>query len=123
MNGTDVALVEQKIETLRQELALRWEAHVREHEMLAGALSRSDADLERRIHELNQMREQIASERGAYLTRDRYEAGNEQLRQRVQVLEQMNANYQGRFWMLALIPSVMVVVINVFLYLLRFKLP
>jgi hypothetical protein len=64
------------------------------------AVEIAKANVERRLTEMNEMRAQINSERGQYVTREMYDKQYEALREtmdaRLKPLETIIANYQGR---------------------------
>ena len=100
----------------------RWNAHRREHaleekslqesrEAMASALQVASDNIDRRLDEMNELRAQINTERGAYLTRLEYDAKHEQLVTRVQAMETTLAGLTGRITILAALAGIMVSVI------------
>ncbi len=90
---------------------MRWRAHRREHELEARALdvardlqdralSLARQDVDRRLEAMNELRDQITSERGEYLTRTNYDVRHETLIDRISILERARANLEGRMWVL-----------------------
>ncbi len=89
----------------------RWAAHRREHALEDRALGvastlQSDAlglareAIEHRLEGMNELREQITSERGSYVSRVEYEAKHDTLVNRVNELEKARSNVEGRMWAL-----------------------
>lgn len=89
------------------------------------ALDLAKSTIDYRLAAMNELREQISKERGNYITREIYDKSMESLEKRVQALELFSANIQGRIWMFAFlttaITSVVVIIINIFSYLLKIK--
>ncbi len=97
---------------------LRWRSHEREHVLGDKALALAAGDVNRRLEAMNELREQITSERGLYLTRETYDDKHNSLEQRIGVLERASASLTGRdrgvsvIW-LALLGAITVVVLIV----------
>ncbi len=95
-------------------------AHVHVHEMEAQARELAFVRLNERLAEMNEVRRQINEERGAFLSRDRYEAAHEALRgaldQRLKLLETGQANAEGRMWMLGAGISGILVIVQIALH-------
>jgi hypothetical protein len=91
--------------------AERWAGHRIVHEMEQQALKLAREDVNRRLGEMNQLREQITTERGAYPTRVEYDAKHDQLVQRVQTIETQFAALTGRLTVMAALAGVAVSVI------------
>jgi hypothetical protein len=114
-------LLEARIQALKEEMAQRFESHHREHEKEFEAVSLARREMERRLDGMNELRRQIDSERGQYIGREQYEASHNQMRDRIQNLETIIANFQGRFWMVAAVPSIAMIILNLILYFLKLK--
>ena len=76
------------------------EAHQREHALLSEAIRVAQSNVDKRLEAMNQLREQINQERTRYMARDYYEREHKTLSDRVTLLEQVSANFQGRLWMM-----------------------
>ncbi len=63
------------------------------------ALEIAKSNIELRLNAMNELREQINSERGKYLSRDVYDRINDVTDKRLQALELFSANIQGKIWM------------------------
>ncbi len=85
---------------LRDYIEQRWKTHKREHAQERAALLDARANIDRRLEGMNELRAQISSERGEYLTRTEYEAKHEALIARINALEQARSNVEGRMWAL-----------------------
>ena len=96
-------------------LELFREAHQREHAAIREALAVAQKDVDRRLEAMNHMREQINEERSHYLSREMYDREHKSLADRVVFLEQTNANFQGRLWMLGAFVGLAVAVVSWFL--------
>jgi len=104
-----------------RELREQWQAaHERIHEMEQEAVMLARKDVDRRLEEMNQFREQIGRERGEFMRRDVYDQQHNTLREaldvRLKVLETSKSNLEGRLWMVGAGVSAVVVGINLFLH-------
>ncbi len=88
------------------------EAHEREHALLADSVTHTKENLDLRLIGMNQFREQINSERGKYLTNDRFDVKHQALEDslckemarnedRITVLENQLSNLKGKMAALA----------------------
>jgi len=100
------------------------EAHHREHSQLDTQKARDEADVNRRLEAMNELRSQINSERGLYVTRPLLDSQLEALhrqnqdnRTRLEELSRQLADIQGRFWMAGTALTFLSVLINVMLKL------
>ena len=79
-------------------------------------------DINRRLEGMNELRAQITSERGLYLSRELFDREHAQLREsldtRLKVLETSRSNLDGRMWAIGaaitFVVSLVVVAINLF---------
>jgi hypothetical protein len=55
---------------LEKAIEARWVAHDREHAALALALQEARREIDRRLEAMNELRDQITSERGTFMTRE-----------------------------------------------------
>lgn len=82
-----VAVLRAELHGLRGLLTERatrnWENHKREHVLIQDAVTKAEKAVDKRLEAMNELREQITTERGMYLTRALYDASNDELRQRV----------------------------------------
>ena len=69
------------------------EARFAEH---ARALNLAKSEIDRRLEEMNQMREQINRERSSYVTRELFDRMHATLEDRVWKVEQFKSNIDGR---------------------------
>lgn len=76
----------------------RWRAHAREHELRDRMVDIAKEEVDRRLEDMNQMREQIDRERGTFVTSSVYESKHEAVVARVNLLENARANIDGRVW-------------------------
>ena len=90
---------------IRHERELR-EAWIKAHEDLhvtdSEALRIARNEINRRLDEMNKIREQISSERGEFVRRELYDREHSSLREamdsRLKALEQAESNLDGRIW-------------------------
>ncbi len=114
MAGTDPAQHE-------RELREQWQhGHEQVHDTLRDSLSLARQDVDRRLEEMNQFREQIARERGEFLRRDMYDEQHNAIRNemdaRLKILEQGKSNLEGRMWMMGAGISAIAVGLNLLLH-------
>jgi chromosome segregation ATPase len=124
---------------LREWLEQRFAQHNREHQMIQDAVAKAEQSVNVRLEGMNELRAQINSERGSYLSRAEYDAKHEALAHavdalersmiakidnaertlasRIASLENAQANMAGRLWAVGVGLTIMVVVINVALKL------
>lgn len=123
-------------ESYKSEFAQRWENHRREHILIHEAVQKAETSVDKRLEGMNELREQITSERAIYLTRAVYETNHNDLRQRVMsngdkliVLEAAFAALRedvatlrsGQEWMVRLVVgTVITAIIGVLITALRF---
>ena len=86
-----------------QELREQWQnAHERFHTVDKEALVLARKEIDRRLDEMNQFREQIAAERGEFLRREMYDEQHSAMRSemdaRLKILETSKSNLEGRMW-------------------------
>ena len=99
-----------------RELREMWEeAHLRIHEQEASDRSLARVEINRRLDEMNKLREQINQERGFYVTRDLHDKLEDSLDTRLKLLENTKSNIEGRLWMIGGIISAIVVLVDLFL--------
>ncbi len=107
-----------------RELRENWQAaHLEVHSMLDRALAMARDDVNRRLDGMNELRQQIASERGFYLSRELFDREHSALRDamdmRLKVLENRGSNLDGRLWavgaVISFVVSAVVIAINLVL--------
>jgi len=79
-------------------------------------IQKADLDLERRLEEMNNFREQINQERGDYLRRDMYDRENAALSDRVKSLEIVRGEQSGKAAAYASMIGFVVVLVQVVLH-------
>jgi len=79
-------------------------------------IQKADLDLERRLEEMNNFREQINQERGDYLRRDMYDRENAALSDRVKSLEIVRGEQSGKAAAYASMVGFVVVLVQVVLH-------
>jgi hypothetical protein len=100
----------------------RWIAHRREHALEKEALTVAASaqqraldlarqDINRRLEGMNELRQQITSERGNFISRAEYEAKHEQVTERLQIIETNQASLLSRLTVVAALAGVAVSVI------------
>ena len=92
--------------SLREYFEARWKAHENEHKSLQRAIEAAVSTLEMRLGEMNQFRQQIQEERGAFMTKVEGESHHRELETKidtnakaVSALELAKSNMDGRIWM------------------------
>ena len=99
------------------------EAHARmddlRHASGDAKIQKADLDLERRLEEMNNFREQINQERGDYLRRDMYDRENAALSDRVKSLEIVRGEQSGKAAAYASMVGFVVVIVQVVLHFWR----
>ena len=83
--------------------------------MLREALNQAQKDVDRRLEEMNALREQINQERTLYVSREVADREHATLNARIVLLEQFSANFQGRLWMLGAFVGIATAVVSWFL--------
>jgi hypothetical protein len=104
-----------------RELREQWQdAHHRFHIVDKEALVLARREIDRRLDEMNQFREQIAHERGEFMRRDMYDEQHNALRSemdaRLKLLETNRSNMEGRMWAMGAGISVIAVGLNLLLH-------
>lgn len=103
-----------------RELREQWQtAHGEVHVLEQKALDIAKAGINARLEEMNNLRAQVESERGRYLSREVYDEQHAALRDgidaRLKLLETAKSNLEGRIWMMGAGISGAVVVLNLIL--------
>lgn len=99
------------------ELQIKYERELRAEAMRASAseVALAKEAIAYRLEGMNELRQQIAEERGMYVPRAIYDT----LDKRMQLQEQFAANIHGRIWMLValstVITSAIAIAVNIFL--------
>ena len=88
-----------------RELREQWQvSHERVHVLEQDAIGLARAAIEAKLEGMNELRAQINTERGQYVTRAIYDAQMDVLRNstdsRLKLLEQSKSNIEGRMWMM-----------------------
>lgn len=92
--------------------------HEQHFALIEKALMHAEKEMERRLEGMNELRAQILSERGQYVTREILEEKLSVLGERLIRIEQLKSNLEGRLWMLGAVIVALTVVLNlVFAYL------
>ncbi len=118
-----------------KQLREQWQSmHERLHEAEDHAREISSIDINRRLGEMNQFRDQILQERADFLTRDVYERTHSALRDmlsakieanesatdiRLKLLENASSNWQGRWWAVGTIVALSMTVAGLLLRSMR----
>ena len=103
-------------EYVTQRLDLLEEHRRREQEMLREAVSHAAETLNLRLAGMNELRDQINSERGAYLGVQTFEAKHELLQARIALLEQALAKAQGMVMILGVCWSAATIGLTILLH-------
>jgi hypothetical protein len=100
--------VDREVSHLREIVELRYAAS-------EAALNMAHQRMEERLGGMNELRDQISRERGAYLTRERFDAEHVTLQDRTSALELQASKWSGSMWMLGAAISAVVVGVNILL--------
>ena len=88
-------------------------AHALVHTQEQRARELAFTEINRRLDDMNELRNQIGTERGLYLTRELYDREHKSLAEsmdaRLKILETNKSNLEGRMWAIGAIISVVVV--------------
>jgi len=117
-------------EQWQREMEVRWDAHKREHALEMQAILVARESIDRRLTEMNELRSQINSERGEFMTRAMFDAKFEALAAKIEVaadtldarlnsLENARSNFEGRIWAVGAIFAGSIVLIQVGLSILK----
>ena len=94
-----------KRELIQHERELRqgWQdAHIAVHRAESESLRIAREDINRRLNEMNELRDQITKERAEFMRRDMFDREHTALRDgtdgRLKILEQAKSNLDGRVW-------------------------
>jgi hypothetical protein len=107
-----------------RELREQWQkSHETTHELEREALLLARRDIDRRLAEMNQFRDQIERERGEFLRRDMYDEQNSAQRSetdtRLKLLESSKSNLEGRMWAMGAGITSLAVGLNLLLHYLK----
>ena len=110
--------------THERELREQWQkSHEATHELEKEALLLARRDIDRRLGEMNQFRDQIERERGDFLRRDMYDEQHGVLRSefdtRLKALETSKSNLEGRMWAMGAGITGLAVGLNLLLHYLK----
>ena len=112
------------INSVKEANERRWDGHEHYHETIEEARKLAAREIDRRLEDMNQFREQIDKERGDFVIAETFdgrvreivlkqEAGNIEVEKRIAIVELWKSNLDGRFWMLGAVISILTVLINV----------
>jgi hypothetical protein len=104
-----------------KELREQWQnTHERHHALEKEAVVLAREEVDRRLLEMNQFRDQIERERGEFLRRDMYDeqyaAMRHETEARLKSLEESKSNLEGRMWAMGAGISAIAVGLNLILY-------
>jgi hypothetical protein len=104
-----------------KELRQQWQdAHERFHTLDKEALALARKEIDRRLNEMNQFRDQIERERGEFVRRDMYDEQHTALRvemdARLKLLESVRSNLEGRLWAIGAVIATLATAINLLLH-------
>jgi hypothetical protein len=107
-----------------RELREQWQdAHKLFHEVEKEAIVLARKDIDRRLAEMNQFRDQIERERGEFVRREMYDEQHNSLRNdvdsRLKVLESSKSNLEGRMWAMGAGITTLAVGLNLLLHYLK----
>lgn len=117
MNPQDYVTLREYIERLFHDYA---EAHQREHALTERAMERAREVVDARLEGMNELRNQLLSERGTYVRRELFDGQMEAQSRRIEQLERGESNLQGRLTMIGAALGVGLVILQLlFYYVLR----
>ena len=107
-----------------RELREAWQqSHEHHHAIEKEAIGLARQDMERRLGEMNQFRDQIERERGEFLRREMYDEQHSAMRTemdtRLKALETSKSNLEGRMWAMGAGITGLAVGINLLLHYLK----
>jgi hypothetical protein len=107
-----------------RELREAWQAaHVTLHALEKDAVMLARKEVDRRLVEMNQFRDQIERERGEFMRRDMYDSKHSELRtemdSRLKTLEMNKSNLEGRMWAMGAGITALAVGINLLMHFLK----
>lgn len=111
MNDDEVVLYrefQQALAAIERRFVQFLENHAREVERNERELARTQADLNRRLEGMNEFREQLRLQAATFVTRELYEPNHTELRRRLDMLEQKQANFAGRAFATAAVIGVVI---------------
>jgi hypothetical protein len=101
-----VQFIDREIAHVQKTMDIQFDAHQR-------ALELAMIRLNERLEEMNKFRAQLVTERGEYLSRERFDTEHSTLINRVSAIELQNSKWSGSIWMLGGAISAVVVGINI----------
>jgi hypothetical protein len=101
--------------------ASQWEAHRHVHELEKEAVEKALESNNKRLEGMNELRAQIATERGNYVPREAFDEKNSAFDERLKSLEKGGAFDAGRIAMLGSIIVVGIAVIGIMIHFLGGK--
>ncbi len=104
-----------------RELREQWQlSHLTLHAKEQEALLLARRDIDRRLEEMNQFRDQIARERGEFIRRDvhdqQYDTMRDAVDTRLKILEQSKSNLEGRMWAMGAVITGIAVALNLLMH-------
>ena len=107
-----------------RELREQWQVtHERFHELEKEAIELARKDVDRRLGDMNQFRDQIERERGEFLRRDMYDEQHNAMRNDMDIrqksLETTKSNLEGRMWAIGAVITALAVGLNLLLHYLK----
>jgi hypothetical protein len=97
----------------------RFSSHTSEHEMLWRTREANFREFNRRFDEMDKALEKLANGHAKYLSRDLYDERHAALEAQLNALSQRLSNYDGRFYMLGGMITVIVVIIELVMRFVR----
>ena len=96
-----------------RELRVQWQdAHLDTHRMEALALKTAHYEIDRRLEEMNKLRDQITGERGEFVRRELHDKLEREMDGRLKLLENARSNMEGRLWMIGGVISVILALVQ-----------
>jgi len=86
---SDVESLRREIAILKEMAQVKWDSHFREHSIEREAVQLAHADMDRRLNEMNRLKEQMAASDAKYIPRPEYDANHKTLEVRVDSLAKL----------------------------------
>jgi len=93
-----VAQLESRLDSLSLEITRRAKAHNEIHEHQQVAIDTAKSDVDRRLHDMNNIRAQLMTQSNTFVSRETSEVWRSAYDTRVRALENRNANLDGKLW-------------------------
>lgn len=110
--------IESIIKSLDDKLISQWSAHDKVHNHLDESRKLAVTEINRRLDEMNNFREQVTDERANFVDKETYQVKMDDLIRRMDKFENWRSNLEGKMWMLGAVITGLTVIINLVIKLL-----